>query len=286
MILGAIALSMNVLITGAAGRVGSAILERLYERDDYNFTLLDLVEHPEYETDVADLADYEEIRPSFENQDAVVHLGGQAFPDTPWEDVLEANIIGTRNVLKAACAERVEKVAFASTIRTVYGYERDNAPEIYFPGHDVIVDHDSSPRPDSYYAVSKLFGEDLGRYFVEQRDAPSSFYAMRLGTLRTPEYDHPYSDAERAVERGEFEPDSEEYERTVARQKAMWLSRRDIARAVDTILQDESVTFDYFYMLSGNSATWIDLEYTKEVLGFEPVDDGDGWDATPEDTTK
>ncbi|WP_096390226.1 NAD-dependent epimerase/dehydratase family protein [Halopenitus persicus] len=64
---------MNVLVTGAAGRVGTAITDHL--SDDYAFTLLD-VDGPTGpgESVVADVREYDEIRPHFEGQDAVVHL--------------------------------------------------------------------------------------------------------------------------------------------------------------------------------------------------------------------
>nr|WP_248910364.1 hypothetical protein [Halocatena marina] len=51
-----------------------------------------------------------------------------------------------------------------------------------------------------------------------------------------PEYDHPYGDAERAVDEGDIERGSPKYEETVARMKAMWQSRRDFAYQIDCCL--------------------------------------------------
>ena len=65
---------MDVLITGAAGTVGTAITDHLSD-DTYDFTLLDVVETDgPGESVVADVRDYEVIRPSFDEQEAIVHL--------------------------------------------------------------------------------------------------------------------------------------------------------------------------------------------------------------------
>ena len=68
---------MDVLITGAHGTVGTAITDHLGDDDRYDFTLLDIENRADatpHRTVVADVRDYEAIRPHFEGQDAVVHL--------------------------------------------------------------------------------------------------------------------------------------------------------------------------------------------------------------------
>lgn len=50
--------------------------------------------------------------------------------------------------------------------------------------YDVTVIHRPLRRPDSYYGTSKSFGEDLGRYYVENYDAPTQFYALRICNVR------------------------------------------------------------------------------------------------------
>ena len=68
----------------------------------------------------------------------------------------------------------------------------------------------------------------------------------------------------------------------VARMTAMWQSRRDFAQMTDKCLQDDSVTFDVFYGVSGNDRRWFDVDHAREVIGYEPQDNGDEWDAPPE----
>lgn len=71
------------------------------------------------------------------------------------------------------------------------------------------------------------------------------------------EYDHPYGDAGRGVEEGDFERGSAEYEETVTRMKAMWQSRRDFAYQVDCCLRDENVEFGIFNGVSDNRRCWF-----------------------------
>jgi nucleoside-diphosphate-sugar epimerase len=129
-------------------------------------------------------------------------------------------------------------------------YEVDHAPDLYFPGYDLTVDHTVQPRPDSMYGVEKVYGEGLGRLAADAHDM--QVYALRICSVRDPEYDHPYGDAEAGVDRDEFERDSDEYAEQVARIKCMWQSRRDHAHMVERCLRDDTVSFDVFYGVSDN----------------------------------
>jgi NAD+ dependent glucose-6-phosphate dehydrogenase len=278
---------MEVLLTGAYGRVGTAIIDHLHDREGYTFTYLDRRDpsddhaYGEYDTVVADISEYDAIRPAFESKDAVIHLAGYPETDGSWQEVLENNIIGTYNALEAAADAGVESFIFASTNHVVGMYEVEHAPKIYRTDFDLTVDHTAPRRPDSYYGSSKGLGEDLGRYYVETRDAPAQFYALRLCSVRHAAYDHPYGDAEHGVEDGEWERGSDEYEEMVHRMKAMWQSRRDLAQQVDCCLRDNSVEFDIFYGVSDNDRRWFDIDHAREVIGYEPQDNGEEWDSPP-----
>ncbi|SEO20782.1 NAD dependent epimerase/dehydratase family protein [Halogranum amylolyticum] len=275
-------MTMNVLLTGAFGRVGTAIIDHLADRDEYNFTYLNRSDREEYETFVADVSNYEEMRPAFDDQDAVIHLAGYPETDGSWKQILENNIVGMYNTLEAAKDAGVPKFVFGSTNHVVGMYEVEFAPELYELDFDLTVDEDSPRRPDSYYGSSKSFDEDLGRYYVENYQSPEQFYALRICSVRHEEYDHPYGDAEHGVDEGEWERDSPEYEEKVARMKGMWQSRRDLAHQVDCCLQDDDVEFDVFYGVSDNDRRWFDIEHAREVLGYDPQDNGEEWDAPPE----
>ena len=89
----------RILVTGAEGVIGTAVREHLEGR--YELTSLTLTEQ-EFPSHVADISDLDAIRPAFEGVDAVVHLAASAELETPWDDVLRNNIVGTYNVFEAA----------------------------------------------------------------------------------------------------------------------------------------------------------------------------------------
>lgn len=274
---------MDVLITGANGIVGTAIVDALNGRGEYAFTGLDVEARSDRETVVADVANYNELRPAFDGVDAVVHMAVYApgFVDESWEDILRVNVGGTRNVLRAAADAEVESVVFGSTNHVVGMYEREHAPEIYEPGFGLTLDHADPVRPDSTYGVSKLFGEHDGRFFVETNAYPKRFYALRIASVEPAGEDHPYAAAERGVADGRWERGSDEYERQVRRHKATWFSRRDCGHLVDRMLRDDTVEFGVFYGVSDNDRRWFDVEHAREVLGYEPRDNGEEWDEPP-----
>ena len=278
---------MDVLITGAGGRVGTAITDHL-STETYDLTLLDRepIEGPG-ESVVADVRNSAEIRPHVEGQDAVVHLAlmrtggefGPGFRDVGWTQALQDNLQGINTVYEAAVDGGVDSILFASSNHAVGMVEVSNAPDVY---HDkgIVAGHDEPHRPDSLYGLSKAYGEDLGRLAAEAHGI--RFYGLRIGALRNAEWDHPYGDAERGVDEGRFERGSEEYEEQVARMKGLWQSRRDLAHMVECCLRDETVEWDHFYGLSANDRRWLDdLEHARETIGYEPRDNGEEWDAPP-----
>ena len=278
---------MRVLVTGAYGRCGTALIDHLHDQDDYDFTYLNRSDRPDdhsyggYDTYVADVSDAEAIDPAFEGQDAVVHLAAYPGTDGSWGEILEANILGAHNALESARRHEVETFVFASTNHVMGMYEKELAPELYSLKHDLVLDHIDPVRPDSFYGASKSFGEDLGRYYVENYEYPKRFYALRICTVNMPDHDHPYGDAESGVESGKFERGSDEYERKVRRMKGMWQSRRDFAHEVDCCLQDDSVEFGIFNGVSDNQRRWFDLEHARTTIGYNPQDDGEEWDEPP-----
>ncbi len=274
---------MRVLITGAHGRVGEGLKMHLAGDADYDLTYLDREDHPDHDTHVADVNDYDAIRPAFDGQDAVVHLAAYPTPDGTWDQIRENNLVGTHNVLEAAAEAGVEQFVFASSIHAAGMYEEDNAPDLYELEFDLTVTPDDPERPDSYYGASKAFGEDWGRYYVECRDYPEQFYAVRIASIRAPPYDNPYGDAERGVERGDWERGSDAYETQVKRLKGTWLSERDWAQLVELCLADDDREFEVFFGTSENERAWYDIERARDVLGYEPRDRAEEWTEPPEE---
>ena len=275
---------MQVLVTGANGKIGKALRDHLGDDDRYTFTWLDKADDPSRETHVGNTTDEAALHAAAEGTDAIVHLamasylGAAPSREITYHEETPMPAQEISYVLDAARANDA-KVIYASSNHAVGLYEVLHAPDIYYPDHDLLVDHTTPACPDSRYGAMKVYSEGLGNLAAEVHGVP--FYSLRIGALRSPDYDHPYGDAERRVERGQFERGSPEYEEQVARMKALWLSRRDAAQLVECCLQDESVTYDVFYGVSESDHAWLDIQHATDVLGYQPADRADDWDAPP-----
>ena len=243
---------MRVLLTGANGRVGGAVIDHL--EDAYEWTYLDREDDPERDTRVVDIVDRDAVEAVIEGHDAVVHLAGDPRVDAPWSSVLRNNVTGLYTVLDAAHVAGVDRVVFASTNHVVAGWEGPCGDQLR--SGEMVLDHTTPRKPDSLYGATKSFGEDLGRYYVGERDAPRRFYALRIGGVHAREHDHPWDNR---------------------RGRAWWLSHRDCAHLVDRCLRADGPAFDVFYGVSDNDGRWCDIERARETVGYDPRDNAADW---------
>jgi NAD+ dependent glucose-6-phosphate dehydrogenase len=254
-----------VLLTGAGGRVGQAILSGLGE--DHEWRLLDREPLPsdsvpdgvaDDDVYVADVTDEDAVREAVAGAGAVVHLAGDPRPEAPWDSVLRNNIDGTQVVLEAAVEAGVEKFAFASSNHAVGAYETDErTPEMYRTDDDFRLDGSELPRPSNLYGVSKASGEVLGRFYHDEHDL--SVVCVRIGNLTKA---HPPKNYERG--------------------QAMWLSWRDCAHLFDRCLRAD-YAYEIVYGISDNERKYYSIERAREALGYDPQDDSAeyNFDGTP-----
>jgi nucleoside-diphosphate-sugar epimerase len=162
----------RVLVTGAAGRIGSGFLRHVADR--YLLRATDLPSRPVEAGDVvpADLTDRAALDRACEGVDTVVHLGANPSLEADWESLLPNNIIGTHNLFEAAHEAGVRRVVFASSVHAVSGYPAGKQ-----------ISADDPANPGNLYGVTKAFGESLGRFYAEQRGM--SVIALRIGAFHT-----------------------------------------------------------------------------------------------------
>ena len=184
---------MKVMVTGAAGFIGSNLVEALVERGDTVLGLdnlstgrlenLKCVEgRPNFEFVKADLRDEVAVERSCRGVEVVFHEG--ALPSVPRsienpKETFDINVGGTMNVLMAAKKANVARVVFASS-SSIYG----NA-EVQ-PVAETVV-----PNPISPYGASKLASEAFGFSFAASFRL--RFYALRYFNVFGPRQD-PKSD--------------------------------------------------------------------------------------------
>lgn len=239
----------KLLLTGAAGRIGSRLIEDLV--DEYELTAVDkdcssILDWAEKGCTVkeCDITRYEECLSFCEGIDTVIHLAGNPSPKATYDEVKEVNIGGTYNMMQAAKDQGCRRFIFASSIHAVKGYLADEQ-----------VKTTSQVRPLDVYGVSKAFGEAMGNYFAYQEGL--EVIAIRIGGHRS---------IEMMAERGE-QPDM--------RQKSTYISAKDmnqlIRRCVDAEL---SRPFEIVHGVSDNTFKFLDLSDTREKVGYKPEDNG------------
>lgn len=252
---------MKVVLTGAAGVIGSAVREHLGNK--YEF--VSITRSPaEFPSVVADIRNFDAIRPAFEGADAVVHLAASIDVTSPWDAVLNDNLIGTYNVYDAARQAGLQAIVFASSNHTIGGYELDGAPRIYELDDPRAYDHHAEIRPDSLYGVSKVYGEALGRYFHETYGL--RVYNLRIGSVRAD--DNPVAKSVTQSSGWLDLTDEQKYQRL----RSTWLSKRDCAELIACCLEATTVPWATVYGISDNPRQFWDIEHARRLLGYAPKD--------------
>ncbi len=224
-----------VLVTGAAGRLGTMLRQRL---GGFGWTLHGFDRRPLPDDDslpmtVGDVCDPDALDAAFgAGVQAVVHLAGMPT-EAPWPIIRDANIDGTYQVFEAARRHEVRRIVYASSNHAAGFTPRPAEGEL--PG-------DIPPRPDTLYGVSKAFGEALGRYYVDR-------YGFRVANLRIG------TCTARPANR---------------RALATWLSPDDLTRLVDACLRKADLRYETVWGVSANAQRWWALD---GALGYHPEDD-------------
>ncbi|WP_055568582.1 NAD-dependent epimerase/dehydratase family protein [Streptomyces atriruber] len=228
----------TVLLTGAAGGLGT-LMRGLLPSYGYDLRPLDvrpLADEPEAVT--ADLADRDALRKAVRGTDAVLHLAGISLEST-FDKILKANIEGTYNLYEAAREEGVRRIVFASSNHAVGFTPRPR-------GDDPLIPVDTPRRPDTFYGLSKSFGEDLAQFYWDKHGIET--VSVRIGSCFP-------------------EPSS-------VRMLSVWMSPEDGARLFHAALTAEDVRHTVVYGSSANTRLWWDLSSAR-ALGYEPRDDSE-----------
>ena len=229
----------TILITGAAGRIGSMLRPRL-ARLDRTLRLLDsapIAGVGEREEAVeASATDLDAMSKACQGVDAVIHLAAQAGA-APWGKILKVNIHGSYVVFEAARRAHVPRVIFASSNHVV-GY----TPRSEFPVPDYAF-----PAPDTYYGVSKATGEALASLYHSRYGMDA--ICVRILTCSERPYD--------------------------ARMLSTWLSPDDAGRLFEACLTAPEPGFRVIYGVSANTrGGWVSLDEAR-ALGYDPQDDAE-----------
>jgi len=232
-----------VLLTGAAGRIGTAFREAHGEH--YRFRLADLDTDTLSDTPGAsheivrlDIADAAACREACTGIDTVIHLAADPSAEADWESsLLPNNIEGVVNVFRAASEAGCRRVVFASSVHAVGGLQEE------------AVADDAPPRPINLYGASKAFGEAVAATYSA---AGLSGIAIRIGA-----YDAPWF-----------------YQEGDATAAMAYVSARDLNDLLVRCVETENIPYAVVAGISDNARKRFDLVQTRRLLGYAPRDDG------------
>jgi uronate dehydrogenase len=223
----------RILMTGASGGIGTRLRKLL--PPIYPDLLLSDIRPPadlgpNEQFKAADLSDLAQCEAICEGVDGIIHFGGYSV-EGPWNDILQANIIGGYNLFEAAYRKGVKRVVFASSNHAVGFYPRHHK-----------IGTDVTPRPDGRYGVSKVFGEAVGALYADKHGLKVT--CLRIGNFGDVPLDH--------------------------RRISIWLKPEDLVQLCQIGLEHPDIHFEIFYGVSLNERAWWDNHRAYE-FGYRPT---------------
>jgi uronate dehydrogenase len=227
----------KIVLTGAAGRLGSHLREPLSKLAD-ELVSSDLVDGLgtlyDGETYVkADLTSLDDMTTLLEGADMVVHFGAYG-DEAPFDTILGPNIIGAYNVWEAAYKNGVRRVVYASSIHAVGMHAKND-----------FIGTDAPHRPDTFYGLAKCFAEDLASMYWDKR----GIEAVCMRILSAANVGNP-----RAV--------------------GSWLSYDDLIQLVTRAIDTPVTGFAVIYGVSNNDRAPVD-NAKASFLGYRPKDNAE-----------
>lgn len=236
----------KILLTGAAGRIGSFLTNQWKER--YDLRLTDIREPAEtfgFPFTQVDISDFDALAKLCEGVDTVVHMGADPRMDASWESLLPNNVIGTYNAFEAAHQAGCRRIVYASSVNAVFGYPTD-----------VQVHTDMPVYPINLYGATKCWGEAVARYYSHTHGLSS--ICLRFGAVSqrpgTPEFDARYN-----IEHDYID---------------IIITMEDLTDLVTKSIEaPDELDFGVYHGVSDNRWKRLDISDGRDEIGYAPEDD-------------
>ncbi len=142
---------MRVLVTGASSMIGHHVVDRLVARGDH-VTVLQRRPSRRHDVDevLGDVADADTVERATQRVDGVIHVAARVGITGSWAEFEATNVHGTRRLLRAACANGVQRFVHVST------------PSVAHTGTALVGAPAGPADPDNvrgHYATSKAVAE-------------------------------------------------------------------------------------------------------------------------------
>ena len=226
---------LRVVVTGAAGRIGTVVRERLGAR--WQLIATDIAPRPGVQPlDVTAAAACEH---AFAGADAVVHLAANPDPEAEWRHLQEPNIEGAFVVAEAVRRCQVPRLVLASSLHAVSAYDGDRQRR-----------SDDPPLPANIYGATKAWAEALGSWVAAT--SSTSVVALRIGFF------------------SETPPSGRDL---TPRNLSAWLSHHDCAELIRAAVETDVNDFTIVSGISANRHRIAELGANESRIGYRPVDD-------------
>jgi len=227
----------KLLVTGASGGVATLLrpdlstIAKTVRLSDIR-AVSNLEAHEEFIR--AQLSDPEQVNAMVAGCDGILHLGGISTEST-FDNLLQANIIGVHNLYRSAQLYGQPRILFASSNHATGAYRFTDR-----------LDAGSLPRPDSYYGVSKVFGEAVASMYFDKFEQETA--VVRIGSCFKQPVD--------------------------PRMLATWFSPRDFLTLIERVFTVDRLGYKIIYGASNNSRRFWD-DRLVEDLGWIPEDNAE-----------
>ena len=227
----------KIVLTGASGRLGSYLREPLSkiskklvstDKDDIGKTLKNEVFKK------IKLENFNQVDKILKKTDVIVHFGAYSN-EGPFQEILEANILGAYNMWKSAKKHKIKRIIFASSIHSVGMYQVDQN-----------INHKVMHKPDTFYGLSKSFGENLAQMYWDK----CGIECLCIRILYCAKV-------------------------TSKRSLSTWLSYDDLIRIVIQSIKIKKLGFEIIYGVSKNKRSTIDNTNAVKKLKMKIKDNAE-----------
>jgi hypothetical protein len=276
----------KVLITGAAGMVGTQILPGLRERYDLvvvgHSNTVDYDGNPLEDIQLVDLVDPDRSKYAhlFEGVDAVVHMGHMLGSGEPIDRFLveKANVEMGYNVLRASYEAGVRRMVFGTSNHAADWYEHNL---IHTREMDVVEPY-TYPLSDNFYGWAKISLEAMGFLFAcglpsfqdasgKEHHLSSPNAGRKMGVIMV-RIGHP-----RELVPANYGNDPAVFKRVLG----CYVSARDMTQLVVKAIEkpdidnEHGIPWHVVYCISDNTRAFWSIASARRVLDYQPEDDSE-----------
>ena len=233
----------RVLLTGASGKVGSALWPAWEAEDPYELTLVDLneIEGARSRVEMGDLRDHAFVSRVCANQDILISLAYLRNPKIGEPDCAMTDIGMQMQLFEIAHRADVGKIVYASSNHASGWNENISDPPVFSTVDQI--------NPDGWYGAMKCMAEAAGKYLVNV--CGRRFIGIRIGTFR-----------------GTTEPEA-------LRHCSTLLAPVDAVQLFTLAIDYEGpekflLTYGASENVHEGHAGFLDLSVAREILGYKP----------------